>query len=452
MSTAVGTEDLKAGTCVQSRNGMRSGVVGEVLGAGGQGSVYLLEMEGGVFALKWYHDHYIEIDSGLYQRLAKAVERGAPDNRFLWPLELVHIPGRTSFGYVMPLRDTKFVGMRRLIAPPPKRIELSLGQRVSVCAHIAHCFLELHASGFCYQDINFGNVFLNPDTANVLICDNDNVNIDGAEASIYGTRKFMAPEVVRREMLPSTITDLFSMAVMFFYVIFGWHPLDGRRESEIKILDTGAENKLYGSEPIFIFDSVNTANGPVEPLHNTLVYRWRSLSSDLRDLFTRSFTVGLFSAGKRVHEYEWRAAFSAAVAKAFQCRKCGYENLAELSRDGELLPAQCGYCEENPSTPAILSAGKRVVVLEGGRQVLGSQIADGAPETPVATVDAHPQQEGVLGLRNRSEETWRAEIPGYSATPIGPDKTIRLIDQLKLNIAGADVRIVNPHDQGEADE
>ena len=32
--------------------------------------------------------------------------------------------------------------------------------------------------------------------------------------------------------LPSSRTDLFSMAVLFSYVLLGWHPLDGRREGQ----------------------------------------------------------------------------------------------------------------------------------------------------------------------------------------------------------------------------
>ena len=127
----------------------------------------------------------------------------------------------------------EYVSIRDLIAAPPKRVELDLGRRAKICVQLAESFLELHASGFCYQDINFGNIFFNPETARILICDNDNVNIDGADASIYGTRKFMAPEVVRRETLPNSRTDLYSMSVLFFYTLLGWHPLDGRREHEV---------------------------------------------------------------------------------------------------------------------------------------------------------------------------------------------------------------------------
>jgi len=439
------TVELPIGTRFGSRSGLRSGTVGRLLGEGGQGAVYEVEIDAGRFALKWYHDHYVQIDSGLYPRLAKAVERGAPDPRFLWPLELVRIQGSKSFGYVMPLRNPAYVGMRDLIAPPPKRVELELAQRAKVCAHIAHCFLELHASGFCYQDINFGNIFLDPVRADVLICDNDNVNIDGADASIYGTRKFMAPEVVRREVLPSTKTDLFSMAVMFFYVVFGWHPLDGRREAAIRILDADAENRLYGTDPLFLFDPRSDANGPVEGMHDAIVCRWRSLSEDVRTLFVRSFTTGLSVPGARVGEHEWRNAFTRLADKAFRCAGCGYENVADMTSSDRLTPERCVLCGSDPSVPPVMLSGKRLAVLEAGRQVSRGAFEDGTTSV-LGMVDAHPTDARVLGLRNVSNETWRAEIPGYSAAAIAPGKTIRLFGGLKLDFGRTSARVINPGD------
>ncbi len=435
--------ELSPGTQFVSSKATRTGVVRSVLGAGGQGTVYAVDLEGATFALKWYHEHYIDIDTGLRDRLANAVERGAPDGRFLWPLELVTIPGNPSFGYIMPVRAGHYVGMRDLIAPPPKRVELSLADRAKLCARIADSFLQLHARGFCYQDINFGNIFLDPATADILICDNDNVNVDGAPASIYGTRKFMAPEVVRREVLPSTQTDLFSMAVMFFYVIFGWHPLDGQQEANIKILDTDAENRLYGTQPVFIFDTVNNANAPVAGLHDALVYRWQSLNDELRDLFLQSFMQGLFNPGKRVLEYEWRSAFLKMSSAVYQCGQCGYENVAQSGG-----AAKCGYCGQDPAVPPLLKVDKNILTLDVSRPITSSMLSlmIEQPDPVVATVEAHPQHAHVLGLRNQSAETWRSEIPGYSATPIAPGKTLRLLHGSRIETAGGLLEVINPGD------
>ncbi|MEM1229666.1 MAG: serine/threonine-protein kinase [Pseudomonadota bacterium] len=439
--------DLAPGTRFESRNGLRSGVVEQLLGAGGQGAVYQVRYEGAPFALKWYHPYYVQIDTSLHDRLTQAVARGAPDARFLWPLELVNIPGEQSFGYLMALRDANYVGMRDLIAPPPQRVELSLAQRTQVCEHIAHCFLQLHSRGFCYQDINFGNIFLHPERADILICDNDNVNVDGADASIYGTRKFMAPEVVRREVLPSTNTDLFSMAVLFFYILFGWHPLDGRREADVRMMNAEAEMSLYGTEPLFIFDPENNANGPVSPMHDAILYRWRSLSDTLRALFIRSFTAGLFSPKDRVLEWEWRAAFADSSRRVFACVHCGYENLVGLESGDTLTPAACGYCGTAPGAPAVMVSNRALLALTPGSELSEDQLLEGgAAVVSIARIDAHPEQANILGLRNLSAETWRAEVPGFSATPIEPGKTIRLLHGLKLDMAGTSVRIVNPKD------
>jgi serine/threonine protein kinase len=96
----------------------------------------------------------------------------------------------------------------------------------------------------------------------IQICDADNIAVDGEPGGVYGTRKFMAPDVVRREALPSTKTDLYSMAVLFFYMIFNWHPLDGRREAQAGIMDQALEMKFYGQEPCFLFEARISARLP----------------------------------------------------------------------------------------------------------------------------------------------------------------------------------------------
>ncbi|MEM7097857.1 MAG: serine/threonine protein kinase [Pseudomonadota bacterium] len=424
--------ELPQGTRFKSSSGSREGEVGALLGAGGQGAVYSAHIDGGQFALKWYHPTYASIDTDLLPRLTKAVSRGAPDQRFLWPMELVNIPGAPSFGYIMPIRPGAYVGMKDLIAPPPRRLNLSLDKRATVCRHIAHCFLELHASGFCYQDINFGNIFLNPETADVMVCDNDNVNVDGAPASIYGTRKFMAPEVVRRETLPSTATDLFSMAVMFFYVMFSWHPLDGKAENGIKILDADAEMRLYGTDPVFLFDPQNTSNGPVEGMHDAIVYRWESISEALRGLFTRAFTRGLSQPSARVHEHEWRTVFDRLITSVYQCTQCGYENVL----DDSLQSQPCSYCKTNTSPPPALQINSRTICLSPNRIICTSHLIDSQnwADSNVAEVTAHPDNPDIIGLKNISAESWRAEIPGYSATLLEPGKTVRIVDGLILEL------------------
>ncbi len=101
-----------------------------------------------------------------------------------------------------------------------RRIEPTFRALATAGLNLSHNYLLLHSQGLCYRDISFGNAFFDPDSGDILICDNDNVSVDGAGLlGVLGTPRFMAPEVVRGEAVPSTQTDLFSLSVLLFYML-----------------------------------------------------------------------------------------------------------------------------------------------------------------------------------------------------------------------------------------
>ena len=73
-------------------------------------------------------------------------------------------------------------------------MDASFSTVAKLCMGLADCFLQLHAQGLCYRDISLGNVFFDPRTGRPLVCDNDNVGVDGRDqARVLGTSRFMAP-------------------------------------------------------------------------------------------------------------------------------------------------------------------------------------------------------------------------------------------------------------------
>ena len=118
------------------------------------------------------------------------------------------------------------------------------------------------------------------------------------------TPRFIAPEIVRGEAAPSTQTDLFSLAVLLFYLFHVHHPLEGSREAAIKCFDLPAMNRLYGTEPCFIFDPADAGNRPLPGLHDNALAHWPIYPQFLRDLFTQAFTAGLHDAAERVRTVE----------------------------------------------------------------------------------------------------------------------------------------------------
>ncbi|OQX19036.1 MAG: serine/threonine protein kinase [Desulfobacteraceae bacterium IS3] len=399
----------------------------QFLGSGGQGEVYQSNMGGKPVALKWYFPQQASPEQKA--ALEMLIRKGAPNEKFLWPICLTSSQEVKGFGYIMPLRESCYKSIVDLMK---RRIEPSFHALAMAGIELAHSFLQLHAKGLCYRDISFGNVFFNPDTGEIRICDNDNVAIDGeASAGILGTPRFMAPEVVRGEAKPSTQTDLFSLAILLFYMLMIHHPLEGKRETEIKCFDLPAMNKLYGTEPIFIFDPNNDANRPLLGCHDNAILYWQIYPQFLRETFIKSFTDGIRDPQNgRVRESEWRAVMARLRDSILYCGNCGAENFYDidlLKQKNRLNP--CWSCQKIIQIPPRLRIEKHVIMLNYNSQLFPHHID---PQKlydfskPIAAVNQHPKDPNIWGLKNLSDEKWVITLADGSVKDVEPGQNLTL--------------------------
>ena len=425
--------------------GVFSGIDAEVeslLGEGGQGAVYRVRFNGRPFALKWYNPTMIAVDPALWPRLRKAVDQGAPSDKFLWPFDLVRRGGRTErFGYLMRLRGERYEKLTGLISGEQ---EATFRATARACFLLADAFSALHAKGLAYQDISAANVFVELKSGDIQICDNDNVDIDGSLTAIGGTRGYQAPELVLRQARPSRRTDLHALAVLLFEILHRGNPLRGRRESSFPNLNSPEANlALYGLQPRFVFDPVDASNRPDTELHGPVAAHWPIYPKSLRDLFTRAFTVGLVDPDHgRVLESEWRAAMSQLHDGIIVCAQCGAENFYDPSRvtakqrTFRCWNASCGAeLASMPPRIGIRRPGARsneppihIVVLERGTELFAHHTGGG--EYDFRKVSARVEGPG-RSLLNQSASTWTATL-GDQVTSIPPGSSVQLADGLRL--------------------
>ena len=182
------------------------------LGRGGQGIVYLVELGGKQMALKWYHN---PPDDKFYKNLERNVSQGAPSDAFIWP-EYVTMKENGSYGYIMKLRPSNYFefGNYLLAKVSFKSFTAMLAAAMKICDG----FMMLHRFGYSYQDLNDGNFFIDPQTGDVLICDNDNVMPQGEKSGIMGKARYMAPEIVDGG-IPDKYSDRFSLSVILFMLL-----------------------------------------------------------------------------------------------------------------------------------------------------------------------------------------------------------------------------------------
>ena len=420
---------VRAGTAV---------TVGDRLGEGGQGVVHAVTIGGAPYAVKWYR----YVPSGeLRKSIAALVERGRPHRDFIWPIDLVVSNEVSGFGYVMPRLEPRFSSFAQLVSrpeQPPFRTVITIGR------HLVNAFHALHSAGLCYRDISFGNLWVDADKAEVAIIDNDNVGLDSGEVFVWGTLRFMAPEVVRREAAPSSLTDLHSLAVFLFYLFMHGHPLEGVRTDESYSWadkDHHSETDLalrhFGTEPVFIFDPVDHSNPP-RPGDPVAIW-WRLYPKFFRAIFERAFTSGLRdpSGIGRVAEGVWRRAL---IRLADCVSVCSCQ--ASVFYDPDDPGLRCWNCNQIPPRQMVLELPGSAIVMSPGAVITPHHLSRNRDvDTVVGIVENHPSRPGELVLRNTSNAAWTMTPVGDGPKVVDPQRRLG-IRPMTIDFGSATGRIM----------
>ncbi len=434
---------LRPGQTVQLQIAGETCEIMELLGSGGQGQVYHTQLHGRDYALKWYFLHYATDDQRL--RIEKLIQKGPPNDRFLWPLDLADTPEVPGFGYIMPLREPRFRGMAELMS---REVDPTFLALTHVAIELADSFLRLHSLGLCYTDISFGNIFFDPETGEVSICDNDNVAVEGeGRGGVLGTPRFMAPEIVRGEGKPGVAGDLYSLSVILFYMFMVHHPLEGKREREIVCLDLEAMRKLYGTDALFIFDPRHGANRPVAGIHNNATLFWNLYPDYLRDAFIRAFTDGLRDPSARVRESEWRSVFARMRDQIFYCQACGAENFLSSDDDASaaLKEHRCWSCQEILLPPLRLMIGRHAVALNMDTVLYPHHLDPNRRNDyseVIAEVAPHPTRANVWGFKNISVHPWTVTPPSGASIKVEPGRSVSIVPGLRIDFGASEGTVI----------
>jgi serine/threonine protein kinase len=426
---------LKIGRSILAETSGKNCKVKHFIGNGSQGEVYQANLAGNDVALKWYFPQWST--SEQKEIITTLVKKGPPSKNFLWPMELAVASDLKGFGYIMPLRGEQYKSITDLMM---RRIDPSFKALATAGFELADSFLQLHSKGLSYRDISNNNVFIEPNTGEILICDNDNVTVDGMnKATVFGTPRFMAPEIVRGEAFPTTQTDLFSLSVLLFYIFMIHHPLEGKKELDIKCFDSPAMTKIYGTEPVFIFDPNNTSNRPVPGYHDNASTFWSIYPQFLRDLFTKALTVGIHDAENgRVRENEWRSSMVRLRDSIVYCSRCGSEAFYDIDSlkvtSGNSL--SCWSCKKKISLPPRIRIGKRIAMLNHDTKLYFHHIDDQKMydfSQAIAAVTQHPKSPGIWGLTNLSDEKWVVTCAEGIIKDVEPKRSVTLASNTKIN-------------------
>ena len=415
--------ELSVGTQVKLRNGTSCKVKKE-LGRGGQGIVYLVDYNGKDYALKWY---IISCSEAFYQNLEQNVKKGAPSNNFLWP-EAVTEHQNGSFGYLMKLRPAGYEEIGAFMLAKAKFANVNC--LLKACLQICTAFQRLHIIGLSYQDMNDGNFFINPQTGDVLICDNDNVAPNGINMGIAGKSGYMAPEIIEKETMPNRYTDYFSLSVILFILIYLNRPFEGAKALSCPCMTEELEKKLYGKSCIFILDPTNNSNRPVRGIHTNVIRRWSLFPKLLRESFIKTFSrEAIITPTKRLMDRQWQNVLVQIRSLYVKCPICGKYTFVDINQD----TSTCLECGKNFTKPMRLKLGEYIVPLVPEQKIYHCQTTlEDNYDKVVGVVTKSLQNPNKWGLRNLSGIQWAVETPSGKINLVDNNGVMPVLPGLKI--------------------
>jgi serine/threonine protein kinase len=417
------------------------------IGEGGQGYVFLVQDESkNRYAMKWYKkstatESQKEI---IISAISNKPNHSNEDINFIWPFDLVEHKKSESFGYIMPLYDTKnFINYNKVINAKVKKPSLKTLSYISYL--IAEALEVVHKNGMAYCDINLGNIQFDFNNQKISVCDNDNVVINNSNVNVLGVPEFMAPEVALKKSHPNMLSDLYSLSILFYMLWTYEHPMEGSKTENIRCWDLVAKKKFYHEEPVFVHNPNEQSNS----IENSDIYKlslaqWKYyLSNRCKKAFIKTFTEGISRPEKRTKTNQWKNIFLEMYDNAISCPYCSAENIFDPMQEEQT----CLKCKKvlpfNKTLEFDVVGNKMEIVLRDQMRIFPyhfGEIQEIRAQSPIAQIEPHPKKRGAYIIRNLSDETWKYKV-GEDIYTIEPQKARALIPNGVLEISGIKVKV-----------
>ncbi len=410
-------------------------VVKSKLGEGGQGIVYMVTTSNGMdMAFKCYIQ---TPDDSFFNNLKNLINMQAPSPAFLWPKAIGTYNGERC-GYIMNLRPSHYHDLSDFFSAGydgnVKANFVSFGAKLQAAIHICNAFRKLHIQGLSYQDLNDGSFLINPQTGEVLICDNDNVCPNNTSITqILGKSRYMAAEIIDEINMPNTNSDRLSLAIILYRLFMLDHPFEGEAIIRIPCLTQEVERRKYGKEAVFVYNPMDSSNRPDSTIHKNSVLFWAYCPDSLKQMFQKALShEAIIDPNNRVSDKDWKELFLNLRRTLIVCPKSPKGKDHDFMTDS--MVNKCIRCKDSIVVNTILHFSDNTDYVVSGHKFV--YIND--EMTPIACGVMRINDDGTYeqGVRNISNTTWNIQTPSGKLMQIEPGKNMPLRNGMQIRFRG----------------
>jgi len=214
--------------------------------------------------------------------------------------------------------------------------------------------------------------------------------------------------------------------------------------NDIELLDDIEEKRLFGNEPIFIYDKDDQRNRPVRAVHGNVIRYWQMYPKLIREQFTRAFSKEAMSRVKdktppRLTDDEWRTTFIQLRDMLITC-PCGGETFVPPDEDF----SNCIHCGIKIPRPSVLTRGRYNVILFPGKKLYLCHVDQNSDdyETVCGEIIRNPKNEQIWGLKNMSDHQWIVTATDGTDKTIAKDEVAVIVKIKSINF-GTGIATIN---------
>lgn len=417
-----------------------------IIGNGRQSTVYRVESGSQQKALKWYDTGKIKNIDKMRENIRRNIKDGEPNNKFLWPKYMTKIDKKTgAFGYFMELKPDsfeyfvdimngyKFVKDSGTGNMVKKKVRFSsLYAMITAVINIVNSFKQINAVGKSYQGLSEGSFFINTDTGAVLVSDCDTIALHGINLDIKIRSVYKAPEVILGG-LPNEKSDMYSLALILFRLLFRGDPFEGEKTIMDICLNETELSKHYSTDAVFIYDPENNSNRALKGIHDNVIKFWRDYPEYIKDAFVHSFTVGVHNPEKRLTFDDWQNLFI-RLRSEILCCMCGKSNFISMIAKPEDDVFVCPVCKLKYASMKFTNRVYRMPLYIGCK-IFACELDPSTDDflTVAGELIENKLQRGLMGIKNYSDHKWSVRMPDGMYHDITAGKGFPVWQGLKID-------------------
>ena len=291
-------------------------VLTEKLGKGGQGVVWKTDnpkvlIKGFTAKDQAQRERWLEQIAWLMRQDLAALNIARP-------LALLRAP---RAGYVLELMDgliplTRLLESFAVDGVDGYLLRGGLARRVQLLMKLASTLSLLHSRGMAFGDLSPDNIYVSAETehAELWLIDCDNISFESQPCRALYTPDYGAPELIRGQADFSTLTDIWSFAVIAYQLMTGNHPFKGDMVSSGE--PALEEQALRGDLP-WIDHSEDRSNATECGIALGTV-----ATGKLAQLFALCFEQGLTEPTERPSMACWLEALHQVNERMVHCQAC----------------------------------------------------------------------------------------------------------------------------------